>query len=145
MSKSALVFGASGVTGWSFVNEILNDYPEKGVWSKVHALTNRPLSQEQSQWPKDSRLNIVSGIDLLAGSQEDLEAELRNKVQGIEDVTHVYYLAYKAGTDIQKELEEAVAMFKRSTIAMDKLSKKLEFVVLQTGAKMCKNPSSSTS
>lgn len=138
MSKSALVFGASGVTGWSFVNEILNDYPKPGIWSKVHALTNRPLSQEQSQWPNDPRLNIVSGIDLLKGTQEELENEMKQKIKGIEDVTHVYYLAYKAGTDVQKELEEAVAMFKRSTIATDYLSKKLEFVVLQTGAKMCK-------
>lgn len=32
MGKRAIVFGASGVTGWSFVNEILHDYPEKGVW-----------------------------------------------------------------------------------------------------------------
>jgi hypothetical protein len=140
MSKNALVFGASGVTGWSFVNEILNDYPKKGLWGKVHALTNRPLSKEQSQWPDDPRLNIVSGIDLLKGSQEELETELKQKIEGIEDVTHVYYLAYKAGTDMQKELEEAVAMWKRSIIAMDRLSKKLEFVVLQTGAKMCKTP-----
>ncbi|KAJ4351999.1 uncharacterized protein N0V89_007345 [Didymosphaeria variabile] len=112
MSKSALVFGASGVTGWSFINEILNDYPEPKIWKRVHALTNRPLSQEQSQWPSDSRLNIVSGIDLLEGSQEELE------------------------NNMQKELEEAVAMFKRSTLAMDHLSPKLEFLVLQTGAKM---------
>lgn len=139
MSKSALIFGASGVTGWSFVNELLHDYPKPGIWKKVHALTNRPLSQEQSQWPSDPRLNIVSGIDLLKGSQEELEAQIKEKIEGIEDVTHVYYLAYKAGTDMQKELEDAVAMFKRSTIAVDKLSKKLEFVVLQTGAKMCKS------
>ncbi|KAF2465274.1 uncharacterized protein BDR25DRAFT_328677 [Lindgomyces ingoldianus] len=136
MSKSALVFGASGVTGWSFVNELLNDYPKKGIWGKVHALTNRPLSQKQSQWPDDPRLNIVSGVDLLKGAQEDLEAILKEKIKGIEDVTHVYYLAYKASTDLQKELVEAVAMFKRSIIAMDRLSMKLEFVVLQTGAKM---------
>lgn len=44
--------------------------------------------------------------------------------------------AYKAGTDIEKELAEAVAMFQRSTTAMDHLSPNLEFVVLQTGAKM---------
>jgi hypothetical protein len=92
MSKSALIFGASGVSGWSFVNEILHDYPKKGIWGKVHALTNRPLSQEQSFWPKDSRLNIVSGIDLLKGSQEELERELKNNVDGIERVTHIYYL-----------------------------------------------------
>jgi len=137
MSKSALVFGASGVTGWSFINELLNDYPKPNIWEKIHALTNRPLSQSQSQWPNDPRLNIVSGIDLLQGSQEELEKEIKDNVQGIEHVTHMYYLAYKAGTDIQKELEEAVAMFKRATIAVDKLSPKLEFVVLQTGAKMC--------
>lgn len=37
---------------------------------------------------------------------------------------------------MQKELEDAVGMFKRSTIAIDHLSPALEFVVLQTGAKM---------
>ncbi|KAL1596473.1 hypothetical protein SLS60_009119 [Paraconiothyrium brasiliense] len=136
MSKSALVFGASGVTGWSFINEILNDYPEPKIWKRVHALTNRPLSQEQSQWPTDLRLNIVSGIDLLEGSQEALESTIKQKIPDVSEVTHVYYLAYKAGTDVQKELEEAVAMFKRSTLAMDHLSPNLEFVVLQTGAKM---------
>jgi hypothetical protein len=92
MSKTALVFGASGVSGWSFVNEMLNDYPEKGVWAKVHALTNRPLTQEASTWPTSPRLNIVSGIDLLAGTQEELEDTIRSKVTGIEKVTHVYYL-----------------------------------------------------
>lgn len=92
MGKSALVFGASGVSGWSFVNEILNDYPKQGVWDKVYALTNRPLSAKDSFWPTDDRLSIVSGIDLLKGSQDDLETELRQKIPSIEQVTHVYYL-----------------------------------------------------
>lgn len=135
--KSALIFGASGVTGWAFVNEILNDYPKKGTWTKVHALTNRPLTLEDSNWPQDSRLNIVSGIDLLQGSQEELEKVMKEKIEGVEKVTHVYYLAYKANKDQGQEIADAIAMFKRSTIAMDKLSPALEFVVLQTGAKMC--------
>lgn len=138
MSKSALVFGASGVTGWSFINEILHDYPKSNTWKRAHALTNRSLSQEQSQWPQDPRLNIVSGIDLLAGSQEDLEGQLKTKIDDINEVTHVYYLAYKASTDVQKELEEAVDMWKKTLIAVDKLCPSLEFVVLQTGAKMCR-------
>lgn len=92
MGKTAVVFGASGVSGWSFVNEILNDYPKKGVWDQVYALTNRPLSQKDSFWPDDSRLSIVSGIDLLKGSQEDLEAELKKKLPTVDQVTHVYYL-----------------------------------------------------
>lgn len=89
--KSALIFGASGVTGWSFVNEILNDYPKTGIWGKVHALTNRPLAPEDTLWPKDERLNIVSGIDLLQGSQQDLTKEL-STIEGVQNVTHVYYL-----------------------------------------------------
>ncbi|KAK3116452.1 hypothetical protein LTR53_003178 [Teratosphaeriaceae sp. CCFEE 6253] len=136
MGKQALVFGASGVTGWSFVNEILGDYPEKGVWDGVVAMTNRPLKQEDSLWPADERLQIVSGVDLLKGSQEDLESALKEKVKGIAKITHVYYLAYKASTDMQQELDDAVSMFQRSTTALDHLSPALEFVVLQTGAKM---------
>ena len=134
--KSALVFGASGVSGWSFVNEILNDYPKKGTWDKVHALTNRPLSLKDSHWPDDSRLNIVSGIDLLKGTQEELEVALKAACPGIEKVTHVYYLAYKFNWDAKQETEEAISMWKRSTMALDHLSPALEFVVLQTGAKM---------
>ena len=152
MGKRALVFGASGVTGWSFVNEILNDYPNETIWDGVVAMTNRPLKQEDSLWPADRRLQIISGVDLLA-SQEEIEKALRLNVVDVDKVTHVYYLgkssqahssewfanqasAYKASTDLQQELEDAVSMLKRSTTAMDHLSSALEFVVLQTGAKM---------
>lgn len=92
MGKTALVFGASGVTGWAFVNEILNDYPEKGVWDGVVSMTNRSLRQQDSLWPADPRLQIVSGVDLLNGSQEELEAALKSKVKDVDNVTHVYYL-----------------------------------------------------
>ena len=91
MGKRALVFGASGVTGWSFVNEILNDYPKKGIWEGVVAMTNRPLKQEDSFWPSDSRLQIISGVNLLA-SQEEIEGALKDKVKEVDKVTHVYYL-----------------------------------------------------
>ena len=91
-AKQAVVFGASGVSGWSFVNEILHDYPRHGVWQTVHALTNRPITQQESFWPKDDRLHIVCGVDLLKGSQEDVEKELKSKISDIESITHVYYL-----------------------------------------------------
>lgn len=90
--KSALIFGASGVSGWAFVNEILNDYPQKGVWDRVHALTNRKLAPEYTLWPKDPRLHLVSGVDLLVGTQDDLEAAIRSQISDIDQVTHVYYL-----------------------------------------------------
>jgi hypothetical protein len=86
----ALVFGASGITGWAIVNEILNGYPDPSTFSKVTALTNRPFTQEVSQWPSDERLNIVSGLDLLKGSQQELEESLKARVNGVDTVTHVY-------------------------------------------------------
>jgi hypothetical protein len=94
--KVALIFGASGVSGWSFVNEILNDYPKKGIWTGVHALTNRPLDLEKTLWPKDDRLVVTSGLNLLEGSQDDLESKL-GAIKGLDKVTHVIYLgAYMA-------------------------------------------------
>jgi hypothetical protein len=81
---------------------------------------------------------MVSGIDLLAHNQESLEKELAEKLSHIDEVTHVYYLAYKAGLDVQKELEEAVEMFSKAVKAMDKLCPALEYVVLQIGTKVCK-------
>lgn len=90
--KYALVFGASGVTGWALVNEILNDYPQKGIFGGVIALTNRPLTLEQSRWPKDDRLSIVSGIDLLKGSQEDVEKTMKDKIPNLDKVTdHLFF------------------------------------------------------
>jgi hypothetical protein len=96
MGKRAIVFGASGVTGWSFVNEMLHDYPKNNVWDGVVAMTNRPLKQADSLWPTDPRLQIVSGIDLLRGSQQDLEAALSERVQDVDGITHVYYLGPSA-------------------------------------------------
>jgi nucleoside-diphosphate-sugar epimerase len=90
--KVALVFGASGISGWAFVNQCLEDYPRKGVWDGVVALTNRPLSREQSNWPDDDRLNIVSGIDLLEGSQQDVEGKLAASVPRLDQITHVMYM-----------------------------------------------------
>jgi hypothetical protein len=90
--KVAVVFGASGVSGWSFVNEMLNDYPQKGIWGNVYAFTNRPLAAQDSLWPMDDRLHIVSGVDLLKGTQEDLDETIRSKVPDVASVTHVYYL-----------------------------------------------------
>ncbi|KAI0613757.1 hypothetical protein TUN205_01965 [Pyrenophora tritici-repentis] len=135
MSKSALVFGASGVTGWSFINEILSDYPAKNIWKRAHALSNRPLSLSQSQWPEDPRLHMVSGTDLLAHDQKTVEKEMQQKIPDISEVTHVYYFAYKAGMDVVKEQEEALVMFSKAVKAVDKLCPNLEFVVLQIGTK----------
>jgi hypothetical protein len=50
------------------------------------------LSPEVAQWPASKKLQVVSGLDLLTEKgQEGLEKEMKEKVKGIETVTHVYF------------------------------------------------------
>lgn len=92
MGNHALIFGASGISGWAITNALLEGYPSPELFSQVSALTNRPLSPEVAQWPESQKLQVVSGVDLLhPGGQEAVEDQLRSKVPGIEGVTHVYF------------------------------------------------------
>jgi hypothetical protein len=100
MGKHALVYGASGISGWAIVNAILNGYPDKETFTKVSALVNRPLTREMALWPEDPRLQIVSGIDLLKGSQEELEKTIKEKVPDVDSVTQVYFYCKQHGPEI---------------------------------------------
>ena len=90
----ALVFGASGLAGWAVVDQFLNNYPKQGVFSKVTAVVNRPLTS--SYWPGSlpsrPNLDLVSGVNLLAdGTIEEFSAFLKDKVEDVATVTHVFY------------------------------------------------------
>lgn len=95
----ALVLGASGLIGWSVVAQLLSGYPSSGTFTRITAVTNRPLSLEESFWPTPNAdgptLELVSGVDLTK-SEEEVE-EMLKKVQGIEGVRVVFYFgAYKS-------------------------------------------------
>lgn len=134
--QHALVYGASGITGWAIVNQILDSYPSADTFTKVTALTNRPLSAEAAQWPKSDKLEVVSGLDLLKGSQEELETAIRQRISDIGNVTHVYFFAYIMDTDPEKEISINVDLLKRAVTAVEHLSSNLRFVVLPTGTKV---------
>ncbi|TVY42097.1 Short chain dehydrogenase [Lachnellula occidentalis] len=133
--KHALVFGASGICGWGVVNAILNGYPSKETFSRVSGLTHRPLSQEAAGWPDDPRLHTVSGIDLLEGSQEDLEKALSEQIPDIATVTQFFFFAraeltrrtaYQFCRERNEESEINKSMIDRSVRAIEKLSPNLE-------------------
>lgn len=84
----ALVFGASGITGWAIAKEALS-YPSSGTFDRIIALTNRPLKKEEALIPADDRLRLYNGIDL-TGGVEKVVSSLAS-VDGIEGVTHVYF------------------------------------------------------
>ena len=136
----ALVFGASGITGWAIVNAILNGYPSESAFTKVTALTNRPLPVDIAQWPESGKLQVVSGLDLLAGDQSTLEATLKERVSGIETVSHVFFFAYVMDAEPAQEISINVDLLRRAVTAIEHLSHLLKFVVLPTGTKVSASP-----
>lgn len=95
-SKHAIVYGASGLIGWALVNELLSSYPQRGTFSNVTAVTNRPLDLDKSHWPKEASsrptLQLVSGINLQSGDGASLAASLQDSVKDLDTVTHIFYL-----------------------------------------------------
>ena len=119
--------------GWACVKEAL-EFPTSTTFSKVTGLTNRPLSIEDSKLPKDSRLQLVSGIDL-TGSADDVLSAMKQKIQGIDTVTHVIFTAYIEKPDFESLRTVNTDILKTGITAVDQLAPHLESVVLQTGGK----------
>jgi hypothetical protein len=155
----ALVFGASGVSGWGIMHELVS-YPTSTTWTSIIGATNRPLSPAEAHLPDDLRISLVSGIDLTAGVPE-VARLLREKVKNIEKITHVFFTAYihvtertfalikehglggavaeppQYGTpDYHKLVTESnVAIVKNATGALNEVAPNLQFFVMQTGGK----------
>jgi nucleoside-diphosphate-sugar epimerase len=94
--RHAIVYGASGLIGWALVDQLLNSYPTIRTFSKVTAVTNRPLNVERSCWPEASpsrpKLQLVSGVNLQSGDGDWLAKSLQASVKDVETVTHIFYL-----------------------------------------------------
>jgi hypothetical protein len=96
--RQALIFGASGISGWAIVREALQhkdptdrNSQTKPTFDRVIALSRSPLDESEFLLAKDvtnKRLVLHSGIDL--GQAEDAHSLFKN-IEGIEKTTHVYY------------------------------------------------------
>ncbi|CRK49022.1 hypothetical protein BN1723_008342 [Verticillium longisporum] len=114
----ALIYGASGITGWSITNALLEGYPSKDTFASVTALTNRPLDPDAAFWPNSEKLQIASGVDILTSKGQDgLEADLKAKVKNIANISHVYFFAYIMDTDPAKECSINKELIKRAVSA----------------------------
>lgn len=94
-AKHAIVFGAGGLLGWSVLNELLSSYPSTNTFSKVTAIVNREISEQDLCLPHAStdrpEFQIVSGVNLLNGTDGDLAKTLKEKVSSVETITHAFY------------------------------------------------------
>ncbi|GAB1194346.1 hypothetical protein APSETT444_003591 [Aspergillus pseudonomiae] len=131
----ALVFGASGVNGWGFVNALASDYPNPKAFDHITAFTNRPLDPEISQWPVTDKLHLVSGLDLIHSTQKALEQQLIDRVSHLKAVTVVYFCAYAMDPKPEKETELNIDMLNKTVLAIEKLCPSFRFLVLPTGIK----------
>ncbi|KAL9088367.1 MAG: hypothetical protein Q9159_003141 [Coniocarpon cinnabarinum] len=131
----ALVFGASGVSGWAIAKECLK-YPTPETFHRVTALTNRPLAHEDSLLPTDSRLHLASGVDLTQ-SVSAVQALLKEKVALVETVTHVFFTAYIETPDYPSLVQVNKDLLETAMKAVDQLcgATHLQHVILQTGGK----------
>ncbi|KAL5336870.1 hypothetical protein BJX70DRAFT_371360 [Aspergillus crustosus] len=131
----ALVFGASGISGWAVTKNLLS-YPSPTTFSRVIALTHRPRTLEETRLPVDPRLELYSGVNL-RDSLEDVKDQLQGKIAKVEEITHVYYLAYTNSTAYSENVMDIkslnVGMTSNAIHAADQLFQGLRFFLLQTG------------
>ncbi|KAL2206999.1 hypothetical protein CC79DRAFT_1335232 [Sarocladium strictum] len=136
--RHAIVYGASGLIGWALVNELLA-CSQSATFTKISAVTNRPLDASESHWPQsDSHrpdLQLVSGIDLSQGNGTTLANTLKQAVEDIETVTDVYYLVFSAVSDDIEEVATNRHMFQNVIDAHNTLSPNLEFVAFPGGTR----------
>jgi hypothetical protein len=136
----ALVFGASGITGWAITNSALS-YPTSSTFRRVVGLTSRPLSMEDSGFPRDPRLRLYSGLDL---SQDAFSiAKYLKSTENINDITHVYFAAYVhrgwGEEDSESRRKENVDFIVNAVAAVEQVCPKLEFWTFPTGGKVIKS------
>ncbi|KAL4996677.1 hypothetical protein BDV10DRAFT_202277 [Aspergillus recurvatus] len=133
IGQHALIFGASGISGWSLLNQTLQ-YPTATTFNRVTGLCNRPFRTEDSFLPDDDRLKIVSGIDLTR-SVEVVKAQLKEKVEKVELVDVVFFCAYIQTGDFQSLRKVNTDLLQTAVEAISAVSSELKVVILQTGGK----------
>lgn len=150
----ALILGASGISGWSIVNQA-RLYPTPDTFTRITGTTNRPLTLQQAHLPEDPRLQLVSGIDFTK-SVEEVVGLLREKIADVETVTHVFFTgmyslvvwsvrsiwlmkregpAYIHTDDFQTLKQVNTSLIEVAIQAIEKTSPNLKAVILQTGGK----------
>ncbi|KAK5130066.1 hypothetical protein LTR08_002499 [Meristemomyces frigidus] len=128
----ALVFGASGITGYPLLKQLLS-FPTPRTFGRVIGLTNRPLSRDATQLPIDERIELYSDLDL---RDRDKSLFALQHIPGIERTTHIYYAAYAGhGSDFQELRAINVELLTNAIGGCEICCPNMRFFTLQTGGK----------
>ncbi|KAK0777664.1 hypothetical protein LTR75_015888 [Friedmanniomyces endolithicus] len=130
--RQALVFGASGITGYALLKQLLV-YPTPTTFSRVIGLTRRSLRTDVAQLPDDHRIELYSDLDLTDREQTLFHLQ---HIPGIKETTHVFYAAYAGhGTDYQELKRVNCEILTNAVGTCEIVCPKMQFFTLQTGGK----------
>ncbi|KAK1069599.1 hypothetical protein LTR74_004712 [Friedmanniomyces endolithicus] len=130
--RQALVFGASGITGYALLKQLLV-YPTPTTFSRVIGLTRRSLRTDVAQLPDDHRIELYSDLDLTDRAQTLFHLQ---HIPGIKETTHVFYAAYAGhGTDYQELKRVNCEILTNAVGTCEIVCPKMQFFTLQTGGK----------
>ncbi|KAK4699851.1 hypothetical protein P7C70_g6405, partial [Phenoliferia sp. Uapishka_3] len=124
--KTAIIFGANGVSGSAAIRHLLSQHG----WSRVIATSLRPVQYDYKD-PED-RLRFVS-MDQTAESPSAVADKLRSV--GGADVSLVLFYTYIAKDDEDELISVNQSLFQGGLDAIDLLAKGEVSFVLQTGYK----------
>ncbi|CAH0028169.1 unnamed protein product [Clonostachys rhizophaga] len=127
----ALIFGASGISGWSLLNQT-RVYPSETAFKRITGITNRPLALNQALIAEDERIKLVSGIDLRTGVEE-VVAKLQDQILDVATVTHVFFTAYIEEKTPEKMKITNTHILEVAIQAAEKAAPNLKTFILQTG------------
>ncbi|KAI0481901.1 hypothetical protein F4859DRAFT_438619 [Xylaria cf. heliscus] len=137
--RHAIVFGASGLIGWAVVDQLVRSYPKAGSFSKITAVTNREVQLPESHWFEPGTnspiLQLISGIDLRRGDGATLASALKEAIEDIHSVTHLFYLVFTSVPDEIEEVATNRCMLQNVIDAHNLLSPNLQFVVFPGGTR----------
>ncbi|VDB96015.1 unnamed protein product [Peniophora sp. CBMAI 1063] len=130
---SALLFGASGISGWSVTRELLR-YPTPTTFSKIIALSNRPLDPGAALLD-DERLNFAHGVDLTKPVEEVVSKLKEVGGEDVERVTEVFWYAYVHKPDDGDLVATNAQILDTTLRALKEVCPKMRHFIWQTGAK----------
>jgi len=87
LERVALVFGASGITGWAIMREA--SHLTNNSFRRIIGLSNRPTDPSQLLLPDSNKITFASGVDLSAGVDQVTAA--LSGIDNIENVTDVFF------------------------------------------------------
>ncbi|KAL2816608.1 hypothetical protein BDW59DRAFT_166332 [Aspergillus cavernicola] len=138
-SNHAIVFGAAGLLGWATLHQLLSGYPTSSRFSRVTAVLNRPVSESELYLPAGANrpsLEIVSGVNLLNATGDDLAKQLKEKVADAEGITHVFYFVFAPfDEDHVQECNQNCDMMQRLAEAMNIVAPNLQSFVYPGGSR----------